>query len=178
MEIPELLKNYMKGIATHHPGIAHSDVDGEIAFAIDQLSDFLDGIFKTALKPEGVMLRYIDPQFRPFNDEVEGMNMMIETGFAVIERIQELTTESIENAKHNCFKIIKEIIARIIIDSRNGHQLLQYALNQLQQGEWVISPIFFQNDGYWAGHLVTYKFQTEYIEDVQEMVTQTAWTDI
>jgi hypothetical protein len=178
MEIPELLSNYIKNIAVNHPDIQHSDVDGAVAFAKDQLSDLLDGVFRTALKSEGVMMRFIEPQFRPFNDESEGMNTMIETGFSVLERILDFTNEAIDNAQKNCFKIIKEIIARMVYDSRNGNPLLQYALNQLQQGEWVISPIFFQNDGHWAGHIVTFKFQTEYIEDIDEAVNQTGWLDI
>jgi hypothetical protein len=178
MEIPELLHNYMKDMAINHPALLHQDEVGHEAFAVDQLSDMLDGNFRVGLKTQGAMMRFIEPQFRPFNDEGEGMNTWIETGFAIIQRAEDLTAQAIKAAKNPCFKIIKQVIARMVYDSRNGNELLQYALNQLQQGEFVKSDVIFQNDGTWAGYLVTYKFQTEYIEDIEQEVTETGWLDI
>jgi hypothetical protein len=178
MNIRSELRLYMKGIATHHPQLLHSDTEGQQAFHSDKFSDVLDGVFRKALKPTGFCMRYIKPDITPQLDDSEGTLARAESGFLILKRIDDLLEADIEQAEQECSTIAKEIIARLMYDSRNGHELLMYSLNQLQQGSFREETIGFQDDGYWHGVLVTFQFMTEYIEDIDTLVTATNWTDL
>jgi hypothetical protein len=164
---------YMKSLATKHPAILHQDTEGAIAFAIDEFEDLLQGIFRDQIKPTGFSLRLVKPMLRPTTDEAAGLLAFIDSGFSVLKRLESLT--EIPTAHTETAEITRQIIAKLISDSRAYHPLFAYSLNNLSYGKFIVEPVTFKGDGYFAGQLVTFQFQTEYIEDIDELVTATNW---
>ena len=78
MNVPSEIKELFKNLATAHPDILHEDVEGKIAFYVDQLSDILEGVFKSGLKPDGISFRFVSPMFQPISDETHNVNLSSE----------------------------------------------------------------------------------------------------
>lgn len=178
MNVPSEIKNLFKSLASTHPSILHEDVEGQVAFAIDQISDIIDGVFKTEIKPEGFSLRYIKPIFNTLSDETNGMLSSVQSGFSVLRKCDHTDLEEMETVKDEAFRIVKEIIARLVFESRNRHAVLSDSLNQLGNGQFSIEEVAFQGDGTFAGQLCLFQFKTEFIEDIDQIVTATNWTDL
>lgn len=178
MNVPSEIKNLFKSLASAHPSILHEDADGKVAFAIDQISDIIDGIFKTEIKPDGFSLRYIKPIFNSFTDEANGMVTNVQTGFSILKKCDHTNIDEIETAKDEAFIIVKDVIARLIFESRKRNSLLNNSLNQLGNGQFTIEEVAFQGDGTFAGQLCLFQFKTEFIEDIENAVTTVQWTDL
>lgn len=178
MNVPSEIKELFKSLASTHPSILHEDVDGKVAFAIDQISDIIDGIFKTEIKAEGFSMRYIKPIFNSFTDEANGMVTNVQTGFSILKKCDHTNIDEIETAKDETFVIVKHVIARLIFMSRTRNSLLKNSLNQLVNGQFTIEEVTFQGDGTFAGQLCLFQFKTEFIEDIDETVSATNWTDL
>jgi hypothetical protein len=173
MNAVESFKSYAKNLASKHPAILHQDTEGAIAFAIDDFEDLLQGVFRDKIKPFGFSLRLIKPMLRPTTDEAAGMLAFLDSGFSVLKRLESLT--EIETAHNETAEITRQIIAKLVFDSRNGHELFLYSLNNVSYGKFNIEPVTFKGDGYYAGQMTTFQFQTEYIEDIGELVEATNW---
>lgn len=163
----------MKSLATKHPNILHQDTEGSIAFAVDDFEDLLQGVFRDQIKPFGFSLRLVKPILRPATDEAAGMLAFIDTGFSVLKRLESLT--EIQTAHEETAEISRQIVAKLISDSRAYHPLFAFSLNNLSYGKFNIEAVTFKGDGFYAGQIMTFQFQTEYIEDIDELVTATNW---
>jgi hypothetical protein len=178
MNVPSEIKNLFKSLASAHPSILHEDAEGKMAFAIDKISDIIDGIFKTEIKPDGFSLRYVKPIFNGFTDEANGMDTNVQAGFSILKKCDHTNIDEIETAQDEAFVIVKDVIARLIFESRKRNLLLNNSLNQLGNGQFTIEEVTFQGDGTFAGQLCLFQFKTEFIEDIDETVSATNWTDL
>ena len=102
----------------------------------------------------------------------------VQSGFSILKKCDHTNIEEIETAKDEAFIIVKDVIARLIFESRNRNSLLYNSLNQLGNGQFTIEEVAFQGDGTFAGQLCLFQFKTEFIEDIDEAVTATNWTDL
>lgn len=176
MNIPDIFIDYMKALAINHPLIRHKDEQGKVAFVVDDLMDLLDGVFKTALKNEGFSMRCGEPIIRPLTDAANGMLANIDAGFSILKKVS-FSSNSIYEARKECYSIVKNLIARMVLDSRNDHELFSFSLNLLEYGRFTIEPVVFEGDGTWAGQIVTFSFKSDFIEDIETEFSSTNWLD-
>jgi hypothetical protein len=175
--LPSALKGFFKNLAVNHPLIRHEDVDNKRAFAIDKQTDILDGVFKQGLKSQGFNLRYASPQYRTITDETRGIMTQVELAFAVLKRVNNTQTE-IDIAIDETFKIVQACNARIVFESRRRNPLFGGSLNHFSEGDFTIEEVLYQGDGSYTGHLNIFSFKIEYIEDIDELVSETGWLDL
>ncbi len=168
----------MRSIARTHPSILHEDTEGKKAFAVDDLSDLLDGIFADALKPSGCNLRLVKPIVQPQTDEAAGMLATFQTGFSVSQHVESLTNDAVQAAFKVTAEIVRQIIAKLIFDSRRGVELFRFSLNNLSYGRFNIEEITFKGDGSFHGQLCIFQFKVEYIEDIDDLVESTEWLNL
>lgn len=178
MYSPEALESFFKSLATQHPDILHQEADGKHAFQEDALSDIIEGVFKTALKPEGFSMRFISPIDYPFSDDTHGLLTRVHTGFCILKRCDPTDDAAIKQAGRECHRIIKECIARIIYESRLRNPLFGGSLNQLSEGQFSNDKAHFKGDGSWFGYICLFQFLSEYIDDIDQTVSLTHWADL
>jgi hypothetical protein len=177
MYIHRHIADYFKSIAVNHPDIRHEDKPGKVGYAVDNYADLLDGVFRNALKPSGYSLRLIDSSIKPEGDESQGLLAHVDTGFTITKRIPELTDAEVQKAKDECLKITQEVIARMVMDSRDRLSLFQSSLNRISYGQFLCETSLFKGDGFWIGIVTTFQFKVEFIEDICDLVNQTGWLD-
>ena len=144
---------------------------------MDNLEDLLKGQFKQALKNQGFMMRLAKPVIRPNSSDTTGLLASVEMGFVILRKTKLTSEDDIRTAQNESYNIVKSIVARIILDSRNRHNLFNGSLNQLLEGQFTDEEIEFQGDGTWAGHIMIFQFKTEYIDCIETEVKITNWKD-
>lgn len=165
------LKQYFKNIAQQHPKIRHSDTNN--AFGVDTLSDLLDGQFKAKLSNK-FSFRFVLPNFRNANNDM----IIVETGFAILKKIQILKEENITTDLDETLHITTEVLARMIDDSRGKIPPISMIFNNLDNANLLIEPTIFEGDGSFVGQLITFQFEKEMFEkSYKDTLINTNWLD-
>lgn len=169
---PDTFVEYVNSLVDAYP-------PKNIAFAIDNFDDLLDGKFYTALSPSKYNFRLIEPLFDDFQGEDSGLIANAITGFYLSKQITTLTSQSVKDVREETFLLSKKIIARLIYDSRNEHPFFANRLNRFEDAKLKKDKqTFVSGEGYQIGYLITFQLKFDYIESVDELVTDTNWLDL
>lgn len=161
--------------AENHRLINHIDEDGKRAFFVEKYENVLDGTFQNSLRHDGCSLILFEPVGKLASNESDGMSLNVHTGFAVICRSESMTSYDAYTANQTALSVTKEIITRLIRESREG-QTMPYIFAQPDQNDYDIEPLFYQKDGYWFGYSILMKYTDDnFIED---SISNDNWADL
>jgi len=154
MIVIELYHNYFKYQAENHSELLHDDQSDNRVFAqIDIEESF--GDFRTGAKEKDFIMRLIEP-----TTETSGEESLITGGFIIAHYHSDKNegSEGYLNALKKSEKVTKDVIRRIIHDSREGHPLFNYSLDSKQ--DFSSQTVTHIGDGSYSGWRTVFSFNT------------------
>lgn len=173
MKSPQIWIDYIKNVADNYPP------KGSVTFTVDDLENLLDGVFRTAVNKTGYNIQMVEPMFDNFSNEANGTFAEMLTGFSCLKYLPKLTASTVHDTQNDCYRVVRQFIARMVRDSRKGVAPLNYALNQLDEINMKKDKLAFnKGDAFFVGYLVTFKVKIEYLDNINTEVQQTGWLDL
>lgn len=170
---PNAFIEYMSETASNYPP------KGIINFAVEDWENLLDGKFYTSVTANGYTMRLLEPLFDDFKGEDSGLIMTATTGFALMKKVSVLTAEAVKEVRNDTYQVAQRFIARFAFDSRNEHPFFANVLNRFEMGNFKKDKQTFQNGAdFYVGYLFTFQLRFDYIESVDDIVTETNWLDL
>lgn len=171
--------DYVQGLATHHPSLAHAETVGQRTFEVMAYEQAF-GDFKTAGAPQTYFLRLILPTM---SWEGHGNNAQKRYQIGLLcgkyfSRREDSKTAMVD-AWAAAEKVLDDIVARMVYDSREGTGPFNHTLDNIDSAKITGDYLEAQGDGSYCAVLYTLEFGTFRCVDADGAeFLAVGWTDL
>lgn len=182
MEIIQEYKGYFKNLTEINIQLSHADQSGSVAFGIENISDVLEGVFRTKINDSKYLFILLNPIIRPKSQD-NTLDAILQGGFLILKsiNIRNSDTDDITAANNEVGNIVIDFLIRMIDDSRSGSTFWQYGMNTIDNGDMDIEEMAFssQNDGSFIGYKVIFSANVPLLEceDFTSRLSSSKWSD-
>lgn len=142
--------NYFKGLAENHPELLHNEASGSRVYEVIAYEEAF-GDFRTAASEKGYFMRFILPTLK-WDGHQNNAHKKYQIGLMVGKWYS--TREDVKTVKIDCWsdseKVLDDIIARMVYDSREGHAVFNHSADSVDALDLSGDYMDHQGDGSYA----------------------------
>lgn len=152
--------DYFEGLSTNHPDLLHDEAAGSRVFEPIMYEEAFSD-FRTAGIEKGFFVRLMLPTIT-FSKHQNNAHkhyqcgLMVGKYYSLREDVKRGKVEAWADAE----RVADDFVARMVYDSRNGHELFNYSIDSISDLKLSGDYLDFQGDGSYAAVLYVFDFGT------------------